>query len=227
MDSFHISNIKLEKANAIKKHRQIQKIATFFRFIEICLVLALVSRFSVKLPVAVKNSGEYFKDLTVFLVSPRFIFILGNAIVVILFVKSGHFSGQDSNGENSRTDFYEEFVQNSEKSQVMHRYEDENRGKKQRTYVQQIVPEKTCASLEIKNYQRSQSEKLEQASRNKSCRELRRIASENCREIVDSSEVWMKIPYPEDNMSNEEFRSAVEDFIARQKRIRRDEENSV
>ncbi|EEF49436.1 conserved hypothetical protein [Ricinus communis] len=226
MDSFNICNIKLQKANAIKKHRQLQKIANLFRFIEICLVLALISRFSIGLPVAVKNSSEYFKDLTVILASPRFIFIVGNAIVITLFAKSGQFSAQDSTGKKSTNDFYEEFVRKSERSRGMHRYEVECR-QKQSTCVQEKVTEEAVASLEIKKYQRSQSQKLEQANRSNSCKELRRVATEKCRRSVDNSEGWMKISYPEDSMSNEEFRCTVEAFIARQKRIRRDEENSV
>lgn len=226
MDSFSISNIKLEKANAMKKHRQLQKIANFFRFLEIFIVLALISRFSVQLPVAVKNSSEYFKDLTVILVSPRFVFIIGNAIVITLFAKSGQFSGQDPSGKNSRTDLYDEFVEKSERIQSLHGYEAGN-SDRQSSSVEYIVTEETSPSAEIKNYQRSESEKLDRGTRNKLCRELRRSATEKCRESVGSGEGWMKISYPEDRMSNEEFRCTVEAFIARQKRFRRDEENSV
>ncbi|KDP41769.1 hypothetical protein JCGZ_26787 [Jatropha curcas] len=228
-------NIKLKKANALKKHRQLQKIANFFRFIEVCIVLALISRFSIRLPVAVKNSSEYFKDLTVILVSPRFVFVLGNVIVITLFAKSGQFSSQDSTGKNSRTDIYEEFLQKSERSHGMHLYEPQNKAKqsinrgKQGACVQHTVTgEETRAALEIKNYQRSQSEKLLiKANPNKSCRELRRSATEKFKENVESSEGWVKISYPEDSMSNEEFRCTVEAFIARQKRFRRDEETYV
>ncbi|KAJ9128790.1 hypothetical protein P3X46_034472 [Hevea brasiliensis] len=226
MDSFTIRHIKLEKANAIKKHRPLQKIANLFRFLEICVVLALISKFSIQLPVAVKNSSEYFKDLTVVLGSPRFVFILGNAIVITLFAKSGQFSGHDSTGKKSGTDLYEEFVEKSESSQGLHQYE-AGHTEKQSSSVECTVAEETCATVEIKNYRRSQSEKLDRGTCNKSCRELRRSVTEKCRESIESVEGWMKISYPEDSMSNEEFRSTVEAFIARQKRFRRDEENSV
>ena len=110
MDSFNTTNIRIEKAKAIKKHRKIQKIASLFRLIEIGAVLALISRFSIELPVAVRNSSEYFKDLTVILVSPRFVFVLGNMIIITLFAKSGQFSGHHSNGKNPSSDLYDEFV---------------------------------------------------------------------------------------------------------------------
>lgn len=226
MDSINITNFKTEKANAIKKHRQIQKIASFFRLIEICLILALISRFSIQLPVAVKNSNNYFRDLTVILVSPHFVFVIGNVIVITLFARSGQFSGQDPNGKNSGTKLYEEFVEKSEKSQGMHKYETESTEKRV-TYVEYKVTEDTGTGLERKNYQRSQSEKYRRPNCNKSCRELRRSATEKCRRsAIDSAKGLEKKSCPEDNMSNEEFRCTIEAFIERQKRFRIDEENS-
>ncbi|WCJ40963.1 hypothetical protein M5689_021856 [Euphorbia peplus] len=266
MDSFNM-NIKVQKANAIKKHRQLQKIASLFRFVEICVVLAILSRFSVRLPVAVKSSSAYFKDLSVVLVSPRFVFIIGNIIIITLFAKSGQFSGKNSTGKSSRSDIYEEFVKESERSQGTHRYESENKEKqdssvqhivknreKQSSSVQNIaenrekqsisvpnivenrehesgtVPkefkmEETCTSLARKNYERSQSEKVEVCNRDNSCRELRRTVTEKYRGSVDCSEGCLKLTYPEDRMSNDEFRCTIESFIERQKRFRRDEEN--
>ncbi|KAJ6906167.1 hypothetical protein NC652_023806 [Populus alba x Populus x berolinensis] len=213
MDSFNITSIKIEKAKAIKKHRKIQKIASLFRLIEIGVVLALISRFSIQLPVAVKNSSEYFKDLTVILASPRFVFVLGNMIVITLFAKSGQFSGQDSNGKNPSTDLYDEFVEKSEKKCR----------EKQVTYVEYKVTEDTSTSLERKKYHRSQSEKLERPD---SSRELRRSATDKCRKTIDSAKESEKSSSPEEKMSNDEFRSTIEAFIARQKRFLIDEENS-
>ncbi|XP_065867317.1 uncharacterized protein [Euphorbia lathyris] len=271
MDSFNI-NIKVEKANAIKKHRQLQKIASLFRFVEICVALALLSRFSIRLPLAVKNSSEYFKDLSVLLVSPRFVFIIGNIIVITLFAKSGQFSGKNSTGKSSRSDIYEEFLKVSERSQAMHRNESENRekqsssvpkvgenrekqsssvpdiaenrekqsGEKQsgsvpdiaenrekqgRSIKKELKKEEICTALAIKSCERSQSEKVEACSQNNSCRDLRRTVTEKYRGSVECSEGCVKLSYPEDRMSNEEFRCTIESFIERQKKFRRDEEN--
>ncbi|XP_011048131.1 PREDICTED: uncharacterized protein LOC105142274 [Populus euphratica] len=222
MDSFNITSIKIEKAKAIKKHRKIQKISSLFRLIEIGAVLALIARFSIQLPVAIKNSSEYFKDLTVILVSPWFVFVLGNMIVITLFAKSGQFSGQDSNRKNPSTDLYDEFVEKSEKSQETHQYEAECR-EKQVTFVEYKVTEDTSTSLERKKYHRSQSEKLERPD---SSRELRRSATDKCRKTIDSAKESEKSSFPKDKMSNDEFRSTIEAFIARQKRFLIDEENS-
>ncbi|KAJ6346025.1 hypothetical protein OIU78_008634 [Salix suchowensis] len=139
--------------------------------------------FSIQLPVAVRNSSEYFKDLTVILVSPRFVFVL----------------------------------EKSEKSQETHQYEAECI-EKQVTYVEYKVTEDTSTSLKRKKYHRSQSEKLERPD---SGRELRRSATDKCRKTIDSGKGSEKSFSPEDKMSNDEFRSTIEAFIARQKRKRR------
>ncbi|KAL5788661.1 hypothetical protein ACOSP7_005610 [Xanthoceras sorbifolium] len=225
MDSFRVNNIQVEKANAITKHhRQLRKMTNLFRLIEICVILLVLSRFSSQLSLAVKNSGGYFKDLAGFLVSPRFVFIVGNLIVITLFAKSGQFSAQDSPGKGSGNDFLKEFAEKSEKTQNIHRYEIEYR-EKQSICAEKVVSDGPHTSSEIKNYQRSQSENLRRVSCNKPCRELRRSETEKCRKSTNPGA--KKSPYPEDEMSNEEFRRTVEDFIARQQKFRREEEYSV
>ncbi|KAJ0077030.1 hypothetical protein Patl1_36473 [Pistacia atlantica] len=152
MDSFEINNVKVEKANAILKHLHLRKLANLFRIIEICVLLVMVSRFSTQLPLAVKNSGKYFKDLTVVLVGPRFVFIIGNAIVVILFVQSGQFPAHDSSRKNTGSDYYEEFVEKSKKTENSHRYE-------QSKCQKNVVSVGTHTSCKTKICRRSQSEK--------------------------------------------------------------------
>ncbi|TQD88049.1 hypothetical protein C1H46_026412 [Malus baccata] len=101
MDSINFYDIKAEKANAILKYRQLRKIAKLLRLIEVLAVLLLLSRFSVQLPQAVKNSASYFKNISGFMVSPRFVFVIGNVIVIILYAKSGRFSAKDSTTDSS------------------------------------------------------------------------------------------------------------------------------
>ncbi|XP_022763237.1 uncharacterized protein LOC111308848 [Durio zibethinus] len=226
MDTF---DIKLEKRKAILKHRQLCNIANLLRFIEVCVVLVLISRFTTQLPVAVKNSGEYFRGLSVVLVSPCFVFIVGNAIVITLFAKAGQFSAQDSASKRSGTDLYEEFVKKSEKSHAIHRCETEYREKQS----EKTGGEKKIVSLNVrtpkgtKNYRKSQSENLKRVNCNKACHQLRRSESENYRKDNDSDEKMVKSSYPEDGMSNEQFRKTVEAFIARQKILLREEEYSM
>ncbi|KAF5751082.1 hypothetical protein HS088_TW02G00092 [Tripterygium wilfordii] len=217
MDSF---DIKSEKANAIKKHRQRrQKIGSFFRLLEVLIVLVLISKVTDHLPISVNFSRDHFKDLSMAVVSPSFVFVIGNIIVLILFVKCNQFSAQDSAKSSPKTDFYEEFLERSERSQSI--YRDENREKQSTLEEANIVTEDThpCA-LEFKQYRRSQSEKSKTVNCDKSNKELRRTVTEKGRGLAKKS-------YPEDNMSNEEFRQTVEAFIARKQRLIREEELCV
>ena len=213
MDSFNFYDIKVEKANAMQKHRQLQKIANFFRVIEVCIVLFLISRLSMQLPLAVKNSSGYFHNLTLVLVSPRFVFVVGNVIIITLFAKSRQFSVRDSTTNTSGLDLYEEIIKNSEKNQKVH--QDET------LYVDKhIISDESI----IKDYQRTQSEKLNRVVYEKSRRVLRRSETEKYRKSVHfSDENLEKSSYHEEEMSNEEFRHKVEAFIARQQRFRREE----
>ncbi|PIA55814.1 hypothetical protein AQUCO_00700261v1 [Aquilegia coerulea] len=113
MDSgLFIDNVKVEKANAMKKYNRLKKIADLFRFFEICVVLILLSWFSTRLPVTFRIFSDYFRYIYVVVVSPCFVFLLGNIIILTLFLKSGQF-GQNSTGSCSGTDLYDEFVKNS------------------------------------------------------------------------------------------------------------------
>lgn len=211
MDSFNFYNIKVEKANAKLKHRQLQKIANLFRVIEVCVVLLLISRLSMQLPLAVKNSGGYFRNLTVVLASPGFVFFVGNAIVITLFAKSGR--------KTPGFDLCEEIIKNTEKNQKVHPDETTWYLHKHTTYEESTV----------KDYRRTQS--YSQSSTNRVCEKSRRVLrhqqTEICRNSSRSCEELAKSSYPEDEMSNEEFKRKVEAFIARQQRFRREEEDSV
>lgn len=89
------------------------------------------------------------------------------------------------------------------------------------------LSKKSSNPQEIKRYQRSKSEKMEVVQRENPDRELRRSETEKCKKIVELREDTRNSSYPEDGMSNEEFRQTVEAFIARQQRLRREEEFSV
>lgn len=225
MDSLHFKNIKVEKRayRSTEKNCQLRKIASLFRVIEICVLLVLLSRFSTQLPIAVKNSGEYFRDLKVVLVSPQFVFILGNVIIITLFAQSRRFSARDSTTKN---DLYDEFLEKSEKSR-------NNRQTETQFQDKQVICEDTSDDKHVvhtdevaKTYKRSQSENLHHENRVKVHRVLRRSVTEKCRESALCAEMGKseKNPFPEDSLSSEEFRRTVEAFIARQQKSLRDEE---
>ncbi|TQD95355.1 hypothetical protein C1H46_019041 [Malus baccata] len=198
MDSINFYDIKAEKANAILKYRQLRKIAKLFRLIEVLAVLLLLSRFSVQLPQAVKNSASYFKNISGFMVSPRFVFVVGNVIVIILYAKSGRFSAKDSTTDSSGGDLYEEFVQNSEKNKKLRGDGIEYQAIKKRP-EDSIVSEQAPHTSEVKKFTRSQSENLELAVCKSSRHLLKRSETEKFKENVQSGGKLVGSVYPEDD----------------------------
>ncbi|CAI9104550.1 OLC1v1003246C1 [Oldenlandia corymbosa var. corymbosa] len=254
MDPLNLHNIKVEKANAKLRYRRMKKITALFRLLELCIFFFIISRFTTQLPIAFKLSGEFFRGISVFAVSPRFVFIVGNVIVIILFLKSGQLSGKDGNfsGDgSSKPDLYEEYVKTCEKSRTVYK-ELESKNiitssvKKQRkqsiSVSREIVhPESAHINSEEKKMKlrRSQSEnpktmalkpvkeeEEEEAEDNIAGRKLRRSVTVRYRESVNSDQGKPAGvgSRAEDQMSNEEFRRTVEAFIARQQRFLREED---
>lgn len=255
MDSFGFCNIKAEKANARLRYRRIQKITAMFRLIELCIFMIIVSRFTThQLPVVFKLSGEYFKGFSLTAtveaaISPRFVFIVGNVIVIVLFLKSGQLSGKiDDNSNNHRKlDFYDEYVRSCEKNHnvYIHEFEKHRKQSAAASSCCAMIKKKEVNSSAVNNLpkikeeeeeekkkktmNRSHSENLKRHHHDAAAaavrvRELRRtvtdISVDNCEKTAVSS-------YAEDRMSSEEFRRTVEDFIARHQRNLREEEFSV
>ncbi|QCE16830.1 uncharacterized protein LOC114196188 [Vigna unguiculata] len=207
----HFQKLQSNKTAKPRKHnRYLRKIANVLRYAEMCVVLVLVSRLSINLPSTLRNSTEYFRN---FMGSPRFVFFLGNVIIITLFAQSGHFSNHSSDKPSPEPDLYLEFLQNStiKPTLVVHSNTRKAKGQK-------IDPTKTETGLETvkKDYRRCRSEMVERVVENeKPARVLRRCETEKVVGDVDS--------YPEDGMSNDEFRCKIEAFIARQQRLRTQE----
>ncbi|XP_028767934.1 uncharacterized protein LOC114725572 [Neltuma alba] len=264
MDSFNLANLKAGKANAIMKQQKFRRIANLFRLVEVCVFLILLSRISFQVPVAVKNSGDYFRGFSVFMVSPRFVFVIGNIIIITLFAQSGQFTARGSKSKSLESDLYQQFIQNITKNQKIkeeqnnfpekHSIRTEDEGnqkhpendstiaedptKDQKTVIneanknhpegmkKEIFDEGKIKWLKKENirtrdrkgldYRRCETQKSMEFEREKPGSVLRRSETEK---ITISNE--------EDGMSNEEFRRAVEEFIARQQKLRREEENSI
>ncbi|GFP96538.1 hypothetical protein PHJA_001797900 [Phtheirospermum japonicum] len=207
MDSFPFHDIRVEKANVTSRYRQLQRITTLIRLVEVFVFMIVVSRFSSQFALTLKGSGEYFKGITLTLISPRFVFLLGNAIIIVLFLKSGRFSAKS--GEKT-VDFYDEYAEKCRK-----------------TKSHQNLEEKKGSGAEGRKIVRCRSENLERERRQEDeCRrDLRRSVTELRQESTDCRRrlAAEKCSYAEDEMSNEEFRRTVEAFIARQQRFLREE----
>lgn len=158
-----------------------------------------------------------------FLVSPRFVFFIGNAIVITLLAKSGRYS---SSHEPSKTateaasnDLYQEFLHKSEK-------------KKPVVYATKTEQLKKPSGGKRVSFGRSQSHKAFEAVKplesTNGEKNMKRYVSEKHMRVCDSDKkVVVRVKKPEDGMSNEQFRTKIEAFIARQKRIQKDEEHLI
>ncbi|KAL9141591.1 hypothetical protein ABFS82_14G115100 [Erythranthe guttata] len=217
MDTFNnFQDIRVEKANAVLRYRRIRKITALFRFVELFVFLVTVSRFCSQFASSVKlSAGEYFSGISIALISPRFVFLVGNAIVIVLFFKSGRFSTNNNSGGEKTADFYDEYVAKCWRNPQSHN---------------KLEEKKACdARGEGMKIQRSHSEN-QMMHVDERRRQLRRSVTERCRKNSDCGRKLVsaeanRSSYEEDGMSGEEFRRTVEAFIARQQRCLREEED--
>ncbi|XP_073128268.1 uncharacterized protein [Henckelia pumila] len=206
MDMLKFHDVRIEKANAISRYRRLERIATLFRFVELCFFLIIVSKFSNQFPFSLKSSGEYFRGI---LISPRFVFVVGNVIILVLFLKSGEFSTK--NGEKPADDLYEEYVEKCRRNQ-------DTCVAEEKMAASQHGRKYGVCSDERKIHRSCSDQNLVKATAHG--HQLRRSMTEQCRNYSGSSSK------AEDNMSGEEFRRTVEAFIARQQRSLREEEST-
>ncbi|KAH0727563.1 hypothetical protein KY285_003258 [Solanum tuberosum] len=222
-------NIKLEKANAMLRYKKRQRVTTLFRFIEFCIFFAIISRFSTQLPLNFNLSTDYFKGLGVTLISPRFVFVLGNIIVIILFFISGQSS---TTTNNVKIDMYDEFKQKCSMNKETYC----EQSKKQSIALEEAYCEQSKKQRKLleKKIHRSHSDNSLSLSHDekKPRKKLTRSATVRSRKVINTDSVKPTMTktttsYPEDEMSNDEFRKTVENFIARQQRFLRDQEFSA
>ncbi|KAM3220284.1 hypothetical protein P3L10_024815 [Capsicum annuum] len=211
-------NIKLEKTKALLSYKRRQRMTMLFRFMEFCIFLVIMSRFSTQFPFGFKLSTDYFKGVGVTLISPLFAFVLGNAIVIILFLKSGQSSAKVDSTNNVKIDLYDEYKQKCWVNKEVYCEQIE----KQSIHVEKAYCEQSKKqSILRQKLDRSHSDSFTSLSHDeKPRRELVRSATVGCLKVIHTD----NIKSMEDEMSNEEFRTTVEAFIARQQRFLREQE---
>ncbi|MBA0560762.1 hypothetical protein Golob_017640 [Gossypium lobatum] len=231
MDSFYFHNAKTEKVKAMRKYNRLRSIAKVFRIFEVLSALLFLAWTAERVPFAVKISGQFVLKLGGIIASPFFVFLICNVIIITLIAKSGIFSAV----RNADSKVCEEIIKTADThsksvSQEETVYQDKEIISEVNTSTREcedMEPEpepESDSDFEADNprvYRRSKSEKLE---REKVKKELRRSESEKkCRNIENIDEKL----FPEDDLSNEEFQRAIEDFIAKQLRFRREESLSI
>ncbi|KAI3978852.1 hypothetical protein MKX01_016027 [Papaver californicum] len=250
---FEIDNIKTEKDNAMRKFRRIKNIANLFRLVEIFLVLMFISWVSTNhLSNLLKGIGEHLYNFSVFVAKPKFVFLVGNAIILTLFAKSGNNSSSSpssssiSNGFSETSihhDLYDEFIKNGSRNGAVSKSEvkeeeivfQDKETVIEKEYDDVLVrkPVITTTSGDVdlmdsnnRSYRRSKSEnsKNHGVHEKQSLRRLRRSETEKYRN-VEKKEVSSCEDV--DMMSNDELRKKVEDFIAKQMRFHREESMTI
>lgn len=209
------SSIKMEKSSAIFKYRSLHKINTLFRFMEMIVFLVTISGFSSQIPSAVKVFGDYFRGITFTVLSPKFVFVIGNVIILTLFLKSR--AAENNDGDKNDDSCYE-YVKSCENSVV-----------NSTTVTPTTIPPPISAVVHVSKRKISRSRSEDpirvECKVNQTHRELRRSVTEMSRSKKFDRAAAEK-RYLEDELSCDDFRRTVEAFIARQQKILRDEEFS-
>ncbi|XP_016440384.2 uncharacterized protein LOC107766154 [Nicotiana tabacum] len=245
MDAFDFGSEKIENRVILIFH-SFKSITKLFRIVEFCVGVFVLLWSSTRLPFAVKISGEYFRQLISIILSPLFIFLICNVIVLTLLFKSGRLFGDSSSTlcASAEAELYDSFVEKEECSgnftagnsssppepeEIVYQDKQTVLEVNTRTIFE---PEETETVTEKAFYsqvpRRTKSEKFERGSYNKeiSGNKLRRSETERCRKIDNSGDPSETV-YPVDELSNEEFQKAIEDFIAKQIKFHQEEKLAI
>ncbi|KAK4361501.1 hypothetical protein RND71_020453 [Anisodus tanguticus] len=271
MDVCDFGGVKAEDNAAILKLRSFKCVAKVFRFVEFCFVLFLLLWIFTSLPFVVRISGEYFRQIVGVVLSPVFIFILCNFIVLTLLFNTGHLSGDDSSTFRNdslleNVEFSTDFNAEKEDREIIV-YEDkqmifeENTVKNQEFFGNnalmkpKLVPRRTqseklnkenveeisvkprrsetetvtnSALMKSEAPRRTQSEKLNKENVEEISVKFRQSETEKCRpEVTNSGDNLSETAEKVDELSNEEFQKAIENFIAKQIKFHQQEKLAI
>ncbi|KAD6454181.1 hypothetical protein E3N88_08887 [Mikania micrantha] len=206
----------MEKANEMMKHQILQNIIMkLVRFMEMFIFLAMISKSSSQLPSAVHVSVDYLRGITLTMFgyfSPKFVFVIVNLIILILFFKSR------TNDRNRNDDLCNEYVKRYDTSV------------KSYATVIPTTPANVIVHSNTRPICRSKSESkmIKNRGDDQTHRELRRSVTELSRpkNFGDAGGGGAAAAVVGDNLSCDEFRRTVDAFIARRQKLLRDEEFS-
>ncbi|CAI0392372.1 unnamed protein product [Linum tenue] len=210
-----------------------------------------------RLPAAVQISGGFLLRLAGVVQSPLFVFLFCNAIIVTLMLKSARFPAADNaDGEDlvgnlvenadgrclSRTTvpasgftalppaaeeeeeevvFQDKEVVNAVASAVVECQADEIDSKNEVNFFYSSDSDSESEAENRKVFRRTRSENLQRKRGDMTKKKLQRSETEKSRKTDEGGGVG------EDELSDEEFQRAVEDFIAKNLRFRREETMAV
>ncbi|KAJ0600661.1 hypothetical protein HanOQP8_Chr03g0104291 [Helianthus annuus] len=190
----------MSKTTAISNNHRLHKITTLIRFTETFFLLIIISNFSSQLPSTLKLAGDYLHSSSLTIFTPKFVFLIGNLIILILFLRSRVVEHVEHKDEIGDGDLCYEYIKMCDRSVVS-------------------APVNAGVVSDDVRICRSKSENL-MSVRGGKRRELRRSVTEIGLKS-DGGRAAVK-----EELSCEDFRRTVEAFIARQQKILRDEELS-
>ncbi|CAL9075655.1 unnamed protein product [Musa textilis] len=196
--------VTAEKIAARRRYRRIRHVQTLLRCLEALSAFCLLSWSTSRLPAAARLSAGLLRRVAPVLLGARFVFLLGNAIIIALFAMSGRHPGSAAPSA-SGGEIHDQFLAY------------ESRG------IRSHAPGKEKAP---RAWRRSRSERMERR-RGHRVPELRRSKSEvSCQEVAVAA--TEKEEKEEREADAEEFRRTIEAFIAEQlRRFHREESTAA
>lgn len=108
-------NVMFEKSKAIARFNRFRKITKILQVLEVLMALILISWSSTKLPTAVRLSGNFLFELAGYVFNPHVVFLIGNVIIVALFVLCRENGAGSMNSVSG--DIYDDYVRHSQAQQ--------------------------------------------------------------------------------------------------------------
>ncbi|XP_020580828.1 uncharacterized protein LOC110024962 [Phalaenopsis equestris] len=208
--------METEKETAMWRFRRLLHIGRLLRFLELAGAIFVLSYSYSYIPPIARNSSAVLRGAVVVLISPTFVFLFGNAIVLVLFAKSGQItSTAEAPSALSDVDGSDEISSNLTYSTPPHLREDE-----------EVVYEDKEVCVEIRVCTQSRSEEFERTKEEPKIRESKTEVSCDAEKF---SPPPLSPPAAEDRAAAEaeedaeRFRRTVEEFIAKQQWFQRQE----
>ncbi|KAM0035481.1 hypothetical protein Hdeb2414_s0015g00446941 [Helianthus debilis subsp. tardiflorus] len=237
-----VHSIKAEKANVLAQYKLFTNITKVVQFMEAFVAVGLISWSSTLLPSVFKLSGEYLLAFTSYLMNQHVVFLVGNLIVFVCYVLS-RFT-DSGNAESGVSGIQYDHVRDDQltirnpkpaqlqvtetpvERQIMMIPNEKAIIETERVTKPELeaVTAIKQAEKQIERFRRTQSD-LKSKISVKSQPELQRSVTERRRRrrsmTVASGELESTIKSFKavDELSNEEFRIAVETFISKQQKI--------
>ncbi|KAL3639135.1 hypothetical protein CASFOL_017042 [Castilleja foliolosa] len=220
--------VKFEKANTIARFNMFLRIAKSRHILEAVVLLGLISWSTALFPAAAKMVAGKVVRFSAYIFNHHFIFLIGNAIIALLFFMCRRNDGASSAASSAAGDLYEDYVNHREAAIHVELAPPQPSPMPDKTSClaavggdeEVVVPQSDdvavaieVAERQIRRFQRTQSERLRREIGVRPQAEFRRSESENRRKSVSS--VDESITSDMERLSSEEFRRRVDAFIGK------------